>query len=32
MAVRRHAFLPFLYDETAARIRQHNAQFLEAAP
>jgi peroxiredoxin/predicted 2-oxoglutarate/Fe(II)-dependent dioxygenase YbiX len=30
---RRYAYLPFLYDEAAAKIREHNRQFLsEAAP
>jgi len=29
---KRYAFLPFLYDETAARIRQENARFIENAP
>jgi peroxiredoxin len=29
---RRYAFLPFLYDEEAARIRQANAQFVAPAP
>lgn len=28
----RYAFLPFLYDEPAARIREQNAPFLGAAP
>lgn len=26
---RRYAFLPFLYDDTAAQIRQQNTQFVE---
>jgi len=26
---RRYAFLPFLYDEAAAKIREENAKFLE---
>ena len=26
---RRYAFLPFLYDEAAARIREANNQFLD---
>jgi len=29
---RRYAFLPFLYDEEAARVRQANAGFLGASP
>lgn len=29
---RRYAFLPFLYDEAGARIRQENLQFLAAGP
>jgi peroxiredoxin/predicted 2-oxoglutarate/Fe(II)-dependent dioxygenase YbiX len=28
----RYAFLPFLYDETAAQIRQENARFLQGKP
>jgi peroxiredoxin/predicted 2-oxoglutarate/Fe(II)-dependent dioxygenase YbiX len=31
-AGRRYAFLPFLYDDEAARIRQANLQFLDASP
>ena len=27
-SVRRHAFLPFLYDEAGARLREKNPQFL----
>jgi hypothetical protein len=28
---RRYAFLPFLYDDAAARLREENARFLEGA-
>jgi hypothetical protein len=28
----RYAFLPFLYDEAAAKIREENAQFLADNP
>jgi hypothetical protein len=27
---RRYMFLPFLYDEAAARVRERNARFLES--
>ena len=30
LAGRRYMFLPFLYDEAAARLRERNAGFLEA--
>ena len=29
---RRYAFLPFLYDDAAARIRERNRQYVSGAP
>jgi hypothetical protein len=31
-AGKRYAFLPFLYDDEAARVRQQNLAFVEGGP